>query len=57
MSKKRMYEWRVSRIRSKGEYLGTVAAPDEKTALQKAIKLYGITDRFQQQRLLVLRNT
>jgi hypothetical protein len=31
-------KWQVIRMRSRGEYLGTVTAADEKTALKVAIK-------------------
>jgi hypothetical protein len=35
-------EWRVIRLRSKGEYLGAVAGADEATALKAALKLFKV---------------
>ena len=37
-------------IRGRGEVLGTVEPPDEEAAIQKAIDVFGITDRDQQRR-------
>jgi len=37
--------WRITRIRSTpAAEIGTVEAPDAESAIQEAIKLYGITD-------------
>ena len=33
-------EWQVIRLRARGEYLGTVSAPDEDAAWKAAIKLF-----------------
>lgn len=44
------------RLRAGGEYLGTVAAPDdEAAALKAAIKAFEIGDAEQQKRLLIRR--
>jgi hypothetical protein len=40
---KKTYTWRVLLIRAKAESVGTVQAPDEKAAIQKAIKDFHIT--------------
>lgn len=50
--RKRRIEWEVIRLRSKGEYLGTVAAADEKAALQVALKMFAL-DKSEANRLLV----
>jgi hypothetical protein len=33
-------QWRVIRLRSRGEYLGTVTVPDEGAAVKAALKLF-----------------
>jgi hypothetical protein len=48
-------EWEVIRIRSKGEYMGRVAAADEKAARKKAIEEFRITKTYEQNRLLIRR--
>jgi len=35
-------EWQVIRLRARGEYLGTVTAPDEGAALKAAIRLFAL---------------
>jgi hypothetical protein len=35
-------EWQVIRLRSRGEYLGTVTAPDEDAAIKAAIKVFAL---------------
>jgi hypothetical protein len=47
-------EWRVIRLKAKGEYLGTVSAPDEDAALKAALKLFAL-DKVEEKRLLVRR--
>ena len=42
--------WRIILIQGRGEVLGTVEPPDEEAAIQKAIDVFGITDRDQQRR-------
>jgi hypothetical protein len=42
----KLYRWRISPIRG----IGYVDAPDAGQAIQKAIKLYGITNPEQQSR-------
>jgi hypothetical protein len=32
-------EWQVIRLRARGEYLGTVTAPDEQSAMKAALKM------------------
>jgi hypothetical protein len=44
--------WRVVIIRSKGEYLGSVEAPDRERAEAAAVKLFDL-DRDQRSRLLI----
>jgi hypothetical protein len=44
--------WRVIIIRSKGEYLGSVEAPDRERAELVAVKLFDL-DRGQRSRLLI----
>ena len=36
--RKKLIGWEVIRLRSKGEYLGTVEAPDQDAALKAALK-------------------
>jgi hypothetical protein len=45
--------WRVVIMRSKGEYLGSVEAPDREKAEAVAIKLFDL-DQDQRGRLLIL---
>lgn len=49
---KRESEWQVIRIRSKGEYLGTVKAPDEAAAVKAALKVFGLDKRQADQLIL-----
>jgi hypothetical protein len=55
MPKKTTYTWRILLIRAKAVSVGTVEAPDEKSAIQKAIKDFHITDREQQKRFVARR--
>jgi hypothetical protein len=48
----KLRSWRVLIIRSKGEHLGTVEAPDRERAEAVAIKLFDL-DRDQRSRLLI----
>jgi hypothetical protein len=48
----KLRSWRVIIIRSKGEYLGSVEAPDRERAETVAIKLFDL-DQDQRRRLLV----
>jgi hypothetical protein len=53
---KKMYRWRISRIRSSpAEFIGYVDAPDEATAIKKAIEEFGITDPEKKKRLVAQR--
>jgi hypothetical protein len=38
-------EWRVSEVRSKGHYLGTVSAPTLEEALKVAAKEFGLSEQ------------
>jgi hypothetical protein len=58
MAKKEIPEstWRITRIKgSRAEVVGRVRAPDEKTAIERAIEEYGITNREHQKRLVAER--
>jgi hypothetical protein len=58
MSKKLPQEfvWRITRIKgSRAEVVGRVSAPDEKTAIERAIAEYEITNREHQKRLVAQR--
>ena len=48
----KLRSWRVIIIRSKGEYLGSVEAPDRERAEAVAIKLFQL-DQDQRSRLLI----
>jgi hypothetical protein len=52
---KKTYPWRILLIRAKAESVGTVEATDEKSAIQRAIKEFDITDPEQQKRLIARR--
>lgn len=50
------YSWHIYRIRgTPAAYVGMVYAPDEKTAIQRAIEDFGITNPEQQKRLIAER--
>jgi hypothetical protein len=46
------HTWSIYLIRASGKYLGRVIAPDQKTAIEQAIKEFEITDPEQQKRLM-----
>jgi hypothetical protein len=46
-----MRRWRIILVHYKGEWLGTVEAPDAEAAIMVAIKEYEITDPERQKRL------
>jgi hypothetical protein len=48
----KLRSWRVTLMRSKGEHLGTVEAPDRERAEAVAVKLFDL-DRDQRSRLLI----
>jgi hypothetical protein len=50
--RERESEWRVIRMRARGEYIGTVTAPDEEAAVRAALKAFGL-DKKEADRLLV----
>ena len=50
--KKPVRSWRVILIRSRGEYLGSVEAPDRERAEAAAVKLFQL-DQDQRSRLLI----
>ena len=49
----KLRSWRVVIMRSRGEYLGSVEAPDREKAESVAIKLFALDDD-QRSRLLIL---
>jgi hypothetical protein len=50
------YRWRISRIRgTPAEFIGYVEAPDDASAIKKAIEEFQITDREKRERLVVQR--
>ena len=50
--RKKEREWQVIRLRAKGEYLGTVEAPDQDAALKVALKQLRL-DSIEAKRLLI----
>jgi hypothetical protein len=49
---KKMFEWRITRIRSTpAALIGYVEAPDAEQAIKEAIRAFGVTDPEQQKRL------
>jgi hypothetical protein len=46
MAKQRLYEWKITRIRAKAEFVGCVEATDEKTATEAAAKQFNIPDHL-----------
>jgi len=46
MAKRKQYEWRIIALRAKGEYLGYVEAPDEKAAIEAAIKEFEVASHL-----------
>jgi hypothetical protein len=48
----KLRSWRVIIMRSRGEYLGSIEAPDRQTAEAAAIKLFDL-DQDQRSRLLI----
>jgi hypothetical protein len=48
----RRRERQIIRLRARGEYLGTVSAPDEQAALNAAVKTFAL-DNVEAKRLLV----
>jgi hypothetical protein len=52
---KRKIEWRVIRLRARGEYIGTVTAPDEQSAMKAALKMLRLVEASEAKRLLVRR--
>jgi uncharacterized protein YdiU (UPF0061 family) len=50
------YRWRISRLKATpAEYIGEVEAPDEASAIKKAIEEFQITERWKQSRLVAQR--
>jgi hypothetical protein len=53
---KKEYSWSIYRLRgTPAVFVGDVEAPDEKAAIEKAIKDFNITDTEQQKRLIAQR--
>lgn len=50
----RKNEWQVIRLGARGEYIGTVTAPDEQSAIKAAIELFALQAE-EAKRLLVRR--
>jgi len=50
--KRKTTVWQVIRMRSRGEYLGTVSAPDQEAALKAALKAFEL-EKAEEKRLLV----
>jgi hypothetical protein len=48
----KLRSWRVSLLRHRAEYLGTVSAPDERTAEAAAVAAFNL-DEHQRRRLAV----
>jgi hypothetical protein len=57
MATKKQYTWQITLIRERGKLLGHVEAPDEKSAIEEAIKAFQITNPEQQKRLIARRET
>jgi hypothetical protein len=54
--KQEEHTWRISRIKgSRSEVIGRVRAPDDKSAIERAIVEYNITNREHQKRLVAQR--
>jgi hypothetical protein len=54
LSKPKEIAWRVSVMRKRGEYLGTIRAPrDPEAAMAKAREVYGASDPERARRLAV----
>jgi hypothetical protein len=52
--RKRKIEWKIIRLRARGEYLGTVSAPDQAAALKAALKMLAL-EKAEAKRLLIRR--
>jgi hypothetical protein len=51
------YAWDIYLIRAKAQLLGRVHAPDRKSAVERAIKEFEITNSEQQKRLMAQRES
>ena len=51
----RQHVWRITEIRKKGHYLGSVTAADAEAAIARAIEEFEITDPLRQKRLAAQR--
>jgi hypothetical protein len=56
MAKLALHHWRIYLIRKRGEFIGSVEAPDEKAAIAAAIEKYGIADPERRKRLVAQRS-
>jgi hypothetical protein len=52
----KLYHWKIYLIRKRGEFIGSVDAADEKSAIAAAIEKYSITDPEQQKRIVAQRS-
>ncbi len=50
-----LYRWNIYRVRAKLDYLGSVMAADEQSAISLAIREFGITNPAHQKRLIAKR--
>ena len=53
----KLHHWRIYLFRKRGEFIGSVEAPDEKAGFAAAIKEYEITDPERQKRLIAHRSS
>jgi hypothetical protein len=54
-SKPKLYQWRITQIRERGRFIGTVQAPDAEAAIKAAIKEFEIREPEQRKRLIAQR--
>jgi hypothetical protein len=48
----KLRQWRVSILRQRAQHLGTIEAPDQRTAGAEAVKMFGLTEE-QRKRLSI----
>jgi hypothetical protein len=51
MAAKKQHKWRIYLLRKKGEFIGSVEAPDRETAIKLAVEQFAIRDPERQKRL------
>jgi hypothetical protein len=52
---KATYRWEITLIRQRGQFLGFVDTPEERAAIEEAIKVFEATNPEQQKRLIARR--